>query len=792
MRQGVGRLHLSAIWPPGHPWQGSGAGLLAAYLLVSSAVAVWASPPELVKAALALPVFALLPILVGSALLRLLPLVNDAAGLDPFGRALIEWLLGSLALVSLAVTLQLTGQAFLLQRFGLVALALALGGSFVSRVLPARPVRLRMDGATALALVAAVLVSFAPKAIAAWHTPFPLVSHNFLDPLFFGQPALRMIEQGYLGLENQAHAPGLLTLTAILSQLYDVDPLSVLWMGPFLLYAVFGAGLFLWVRAVSGRSTIAFLATGVGLFILTGHPLFQATPVILRSNTLLLALFPLGLYLTHRLVTESSASRQAKIEGLVALQLCVGLLFAAMNGYRFAVLAQEDRVLWMLGVAFAISLPLMEINRSRWRFDAVPALFIVIVAFQVFHVFEGAIFLTALIAYGLATTLRGSRLELPVAAGLSLVAVGFFLLQDNGVISFPSDFSLASSFVFGSGYEAFSVSFNGRAGALQEVLSREVIALLVIGTAGYLVGRSNSYGRAVLIVGALMFLVYLLPDARAARTNRAMVPFFALLVVAGANVLGVLVRQAFRRIRRDSPLLQEVIQFGLVAAVLPALVTPFVDFNRTVPGGQLFHSDITLVEYELADWFREHTGENVRIISDYQTMLIVSSLSNKVSLTERKLFPFEMSDAGREQMSFIKDFVLRARASPAASSYIHSLADSEPSRERRYLEATGMASEEPRYFVVWTTQTCLWSSRDGLNPIRRAPFPGRVTPSTVAQFSDPRYFRKVAQFGDRAYIFEVLPELDDAASTAPAGLAAGPDAAVPDPPHSSAECLGVP
>ena len=790
MRQIVARLNLSSIWPPGHPWQGSGVGLLVAYLLASSAVAVWASPPELVKAALALPVFAVLPILVGSALLRLLPLVNDSAGLDLFGRALIEWLVGSLALVSLAVTLQLTGQAFLLQRFGLVALALALGGSFVSRVVPVRPVRFRMEGATALALVAAVLVSFTPKAIAARYTPFPLISHNILDPLFFGQPALRMIEQGYLELENQAHAPGLLTLTAILSQLYNVDPLSVLWMGPFLLYAVFGAGLFLWARAVSGRSTFALLATGVGLFILTGNTLFQATPVILRSNTLLLALFPLGLYLTHRLVTESSASRQGNIEGLVALQLCVGVLFAAMNGFQFGVLTQEYRVLWMLGVAFAIGLPLLAINRSRWRCDAVPVLFIVIVAFQVFHVFEGAIFLTALIAYGLAMTLRGSRLELPVAAGLALAAVGFFLLQDHGVISFPPDFSLASSFVFGSSYDASSITFGDRAWALQKALSREVIALLVIGTAGYLAGRSDSYGRAVVIVGALMFLVYLLPDARAVRTNRALVPFLALLVVAGANVLGALARQAISRIRRDSPLLQEVVQFGLVAAVLPALVTPFVDFNSTVPGGQLFHSNITLVEYELAEWFSEETGENVRIISDYQTMLIVSSLSNKVSLTERKLFPFEMSEAGREQMFFIKDFVLRARASPAANFFIRTLADSEPSRERRYLKATGMVSEEPRYFVVWTTQTCLWSIRAGLYPIRRYPFPGRVTPSTVAQFSDPRYFRKVAQFGDQAYIFEVLPQPDSATSAAPAGLAIG--AAAPDPTRSSDECLGVP
>ncbi len=89
----------------GHVSFGSLGSVFVAYLLVTSAVAVWLPVPEIARAALALPALALIPLLVGSALLRFLPILPQTAALDGFGRALVEWLVGSLTLFVLSVVL---------------------------------------------------------------------------------------------------------------------------------------------------------------------------------------------------------------------------------------------------------------------------------------------------------------------------------------------------------------------------------------------------------------------------------------------------------------------------------------------------------------------------------------------------------------------------------------------------------------------------------------------------------------------------------------------------------------
>ncbi|MCH7717937.1 MAG: hypothetical protein IIB21_00565 [Chloroflexi bacterium] len=744
----------------GYARHGPTAALLVAYLLVSSAASVWLSPPEAVKAILALPALVIVPLLVGSALLRLIPIDRDVPGLDGFGRALIEWLVGSLALTALAVVLQLSGQTFLLQRFGLVALALAVASFFVGRLGIPRLAPLPLGGVPVVALGAAALFSMAPKMISAQVTPFPLVAQDLLSPLYFSQPALRMLEHGYLTLnatDSPAHGPGLLILIAVLSQLYNAEPISILWMGPFLLFAVFSTGLLLWAHAVSRQWSTALLVTIVGLFILTGDLPSHLTLLSLRSNSVLFALFPLGLYVMHRLSTEGSASRRAKIESLIALQASVGVLFVAMNAYRLGLFTQDLGIPFTLGAALVIGLLLATANRRRWHWNAIPLLLVIVVAFQTFHVFLGPVLLTALIVYGLATTLRGSQIEGRVTAGLSVAAVGFFLLQFSGVLSFPQGFSLVSPLVFGSMYEGYGPPFAARADALQTALSPLLIVLLLFGAAGSLTGRGGPAGRAVLMAAAVSFLVYLLPDVFAFRTGIAMVPFLAFLIVAGANNLGRLGRQAMRWVGSDRPLIQEVVQLGLVAAALPAILAPFLDHNTLIRPYETYHSDVADVEYALIDWFEENTDENVRIISDPDTTVVLSTFANKVSPVETVLLVREMSPAGREQLRFIQDAVLTAPNGCAAYAAIRSLAGSEPASERRYLEAIGAAEEEPRYFVVWTAKTYFWSKReDGIDPMR-TPQGGDMVLGMVGPFDDSQFVRRVAKIGEQAYVYEVLP-----------------------------------
>ncbi len=761
----------------GEVWFGSLGSVLVAYVLLTVAAALWLPLPEVARAALALPAFALIPLLVGSALLRLLPILNQTSPLDGVGRALVEWLVGSLALAVVVVVLQVGGQSFLLRRIGLIALALAAGGSIATHVGRMRPVPLRVAGATALALATAVLLSIAPKVIVMRYAEFPLLTGNAADvAIHFAQPALRLLEHGYLELQNPSHGPGLVTLLAVLSQLYGVEPLSIIWMGAFLLFAVYGVGLFLWANAVSGRSATAILVTAIGVFLPVEPIFYSASPLVLRSNTILFALFPLALYLMHRLVVTDDVPRRAKTEALIALQGTVGVLFIAMNAYRLGLFSQEVRVLLMLVVAGVLGIMLAAANRRRWNWTGLPALFAIIVGFQVFHVYEGPIFLTALIVYGIALTARGLSLDRTVAAALCLAVGGFFLLQFSGILAFPQDFSISSA-VFGSTYENFSPDFAGQVDLLKLTLSPVVLVLMLLGVAGFLASKSEANGRAVVMAAAVMFVFYFLPDPFAFRINKSFAPFLAFLIVAGAANTGTLVSRMVRGSAGAPALFRNVAQLGMIAVVLPAVVVPFLQ-SASSPAQVAVYPKVADVEYELATWFGEHTDENARIVSDSQTMLLLTSLGNRVSIAERKFLLEEMSPAGRDQMTFIKEAVLAAPTGCAAYVGIHSLDGTEPVPERRYLAAIGAESREPDYFVVWTPKTFLWATR----PERIDPVLSPVTVDTMPwwqqgmlPFQDTRFFRPVTQIGQEAYVFQALPAAD-VGTQAPASCS-GPSAA---------------
>ena len=730
----------------GSAWSGSLGLVLVAYLVLTVAAAAWLPLPEVATAALALPALALIPLLVGSALLRLLPVLHQSSALDGIGRALVEWLVGSLALAVLAVVLQLGGQAFLLQRFGLIALALAAGGAIGCYARGMRPMRIRVSGTTVLGLATVVLLSVAPQAIVARYTEFPQLTGNAADvAINFAQPALRMLEYGYLELENPSHGPALVTLLAILSQLYGAEPLSIRGMGPFLLFAVYGLGLFLWAKAVSGRPTTAVLVTAIGVFLPVTPVFSGASPLALQSNALLFALFPLALYLIHRLVVADDAPMRSKTEALIALQGSVGVLFLAMNAYRIGLFGQDTRVLLMLVTAGALGIALAAANGRRWRWTGLPALFAIVVAFQVFHAFESPIFLTALMVYGTALTVRGLSLNRNVAAGLCLAAGGFFFLQFAGILSLPD-----------------SQEFAAQVDLLKLTLSPVVLVLMLLGVAGFLARKSEANGRAVVMAAAVMFVLYFLPDPFAPRVNKTVAPFLALLIVAGAFNIGTLVSRLVRRSGGTPTLFRNVAQLGMIAVVLPSLVVPFLQ-SASFPSRVAVSPNVASVEYELAAWFRDHTNENALIVSDSQTMLLLTSLSNRISVAERKFVLKEVSAAGREQLTFLKEAVLGAPTGCAAYAAIRTLAGTEPVSERRYLNAIGAQSLEPDYFVVWTPKTFLWTTRPGridpvLSPVTEATMPWWE--QGMLPFRDTRFFRPVTQIGQEAYVFQALPAAD--------------------------------
>jgi tetratricopeptide (TPR) repeat protein len=276
-------------------------------------------------------------------------------------------------------------------------------------------------------------------------------------------------------------------------------------------------------------------------------------------------------------------------------------------------------------------------------------------------------------------------------------------------------------------------------------------------------------GFVVVSMFSVASFIFFLPESSGIRSHKQMAPFasYALAYVLAGPYASLRARLPARKRRLAAFALG-----ALIAALLPQLVLPFYDHYTIEPSSEgSYPSILADYDYLAVDWLVENTGREVRLVSDYYTMQVMSEMADKVTLVEPPIHPATLTDLGRAHLQLVKDRVFLASEATRARDAIYELADeslfSDKYLQRDYLAATGQSVADVSFVVVVTGRTSLWVEQESLHLVHsRAKIGIDVNPRHVQAFRDLRCFEPLYQVGERLYIFAVKPPFDGAEGTA--------------------------
>ncbi|MFC2030595.1 tetratricopeptide repeat protein [Chloroflexota bacterium] len=748
------------------------------YVLVASLVCYSLPLSALVRALLALPAVVILPLQLGSLLLKVanrwIPELPTAR--NPIARGLIGWWTGLVLLAGLANALQHLGLFALLKPLPWLVLGILAAYAIYGLVRSGGWARLDLDMIRDLLrnewpILAALLLGFTPLWIHKRAFPFPIFMRNsFTLANMVYQPVERLLRDGYLTFEP-SHKTGSYLLIFLPSALSNVDPLAMAWSLPFLQVAVFALGLYLWAYEVSRSRLLAVLVPLFGGFVLSAGPLFETTPLVFRSNSVQLALLPLTLWVLHRYADRRPSSKGLALPVLLSAAGFVGW-FAVIHsdklfwpGCLLALYPGQDlvRLMHLYGVEWSartaavfgwLALPVLFLVRALFGRDHphrdLVSLFFLLTAFQFqLHAWEAPIFLGIAWAYLVAKILLKQRALHPFAyvviAGIWL----FWFLQWAGVITLAG-----SSPLFDLLFFWVSVSPNiPRVTDLVEILRNAhaplTLGLWALGMAGMLAQRKQA-GLLISLMATLGLFVYFLPEPNGVRAYKVIIPF-------AAYTLAWIVAQTYQTIARCRHKIARSLSLVAFAAALiylsGGLVQPFqLYYTRSQPG-ERYTSYMADYEELALSWLRENLPENARLISDPHSTHLFSELTNSIDPLEHAMTTTEMSSVGQRQVTQIKEDVFRAKNSLSAYRALHTLAQHELSfHNRDYAQKTGRTSD-PTLLVLLSGKTSQWIAEPGIDALY-APVIEPVDPAHLAPLDDLRYFRLRYQDHDYMLIFE--------------------------------------
>jgi hypothetical protein len=303
--------------------------LFISYVLASF-LSVGSGAPGILKAFLALPGLVLFPLLFGAALLSWKAILrSDKAGqrLPTFGKLegwLFSWFVGFLSIFVIMFLWLLHTQG-VWEAVGVLLVVCFFGALRLDREND-WPSSVSKRNLALLSLL--VVIGLIPIAIIAWGT-FPLPSSRaytvtgHLYPFVNNVATYGIPDTPY----DVTHPPSLNILYGLVSRMFSLDPLALLWAVPFLLVPTLSVGMFLLAKEFSKRLDVAFAASILGVW------LFAATnaadyPVAAEAPYVLYALCPYVYLLFHRLARNHEAKMWQ-----VILSLAINLTFVLAIGF---------------------------------------------------------------------------------------------------------------------------------------------------------------------------------------------------------------------------------------------------------------------------------------------------------------------------------------------------------------------------------------------------------------------------------------------------------------------------
>lgn len=630
--------------------------LLFLYIIAGYVVGYIVPIPATIKSILALPSWLIIPYFVGSFLrliFRRLRFVSFA-GLNA---KLFSMIFGIYSLIIVTFLLDLFGLSSILVNLYLIVLGFAfcylvyksyrrnddflINTSNLKTYLPI--------------LLFCVLTSIIPAMMKISVPGFPYGTVEVISiPFEQTQPALRFMNYGYLQHPRVYDYVSL----GITSSLFNIDPLSFIWASPLLMMFIFSVGLYLFTYGITKNMTLSFLTVFVGSFL--NMNIFRDIPILFRANTILYSLLPFLLYLSYKKVSGKNYRPRDIILVFGLTAILIGFYVYLVESNFWSLFVPIDLVqplewkshIWIPAITITTAPVLLLVGyvsrtfgKNSFLNDTFP--FFLFISFFCFAFQEiesiAFIFFIFIFAFFYILT-RNSKARLIIYAFIILI-VAFITYQNF----FPQiDMLNPISSVILPQYSKsleimpFALRFNW---VFSINLSAPLVLLLILGVVVCLISKRKDYLLVSSAFLAALFL-YLFPESYAYRFYKELTVVMAFVMAVG--IWRLLVALSDLRKKYSTVIISAL----LITLLLPILITPiYTRYYQSSLGQSL----LVEPEYLTTQWLKENTPENSIMVSDFVTMELLGTLSNRMLPIDRHYTVDGLSEESKQSLWHIKN-----------------------------------------------------------------------------------------------------------------------------------------
>jgi len=490
--------------------------------------------PDIVCSFLALPTLILLPILSGNALICIVERVWIRSSKSTFPNIglipnlIFEWFLGFYFIYAFLFVFLLHTQNIIFA-IAIMVIMCWIGAWRLDRRLFVHSSTL-MTRKSFLLLLTLMIIGLVPISIIKLYGTFPLPSSRAYT---VGGHLYRFVyniaEHGIPDSPyDVVHPPSLNMLYGLVSRMFSIDPLSLLWSVPFLLLVILSVGMFLFAYEVSGRKELALLASVVGVWILSGTNAAD-WPVAPEATYVIYALNPLIFYIFLRLSKmKQIGPRHIVFSFILSSVFVLALKYAISVTTDYTATSPYIIFYQSLILSYLVALMLTLKMNSYYALSFV--IMITLVSMHTSYVGPITSLVATLLFITHKSSTNNSRNSLNVALQFSLIAFSslYIGLQLLNVMEIPVYNAISS--LLGLGGPSYH-TFDWKTRQLIIGSSEFALSLFFLGML-YLVFSGNKEDLAVATTTLLVLLIYFLPEGLSYRVIDVLAPFMAYAIAS--------------------------------------------------------------------------------------------------------------------------------------------------------------------------------------------------------------------------------------------------------------------
>ncbi len=589
--------------------------------------------PEIVKGFLALPVFLIIPYMIGNAsfyAIKYFLRIDDET--NKISRFIIYWCIGTIVITLLAMFLESINMFNIYSYVGFLGI-LSMWGVIKDTSknrLCNKKITHKNKGYTfnrIFPLLLSFLIGIIPAIFISHFSPFPFIygidcfHHSFSSGV--------IINHGHFFLDS-SYFPTFHLFISVLTVIFNahLETMSFFWTARFLTYPACAVGIYLFIYQISKDNKIALLGSFIGVWFMMIVPQYMPLSIhyYFTPKIMVDILFPFFLYLIHKTLIANKKIFMFKSKDLVIL-LTLPLAYIL---FLFVIDHWIKQIydIYSIVILTSILIYIFILKKVTTDTNKTEAFILTVVCLTLFYFHKPmgllAIMIILLWCFSIWFAQKSKFKSFLIIYLWMLFVLLFFLLQFFDILQFQT-----IGMRYGGSDENLPV--RGYIHFIHSTITSSVISplflFLCIGmTYALFFDRQKYLHLSLIFIVFFIFFISFLPVKFMERVFPFVVPFFVYFVSLGIIQLSNMIRKTYK-----SKLAQPLFITLIIVIVVIVAINPYMSYiNKIVSPSNPHFTFYTEKEYDTYRWLGEVTkNRDAIIITDSLTRSLASGISQK-------------------------------------------------------------------------------------------------------------------------------------------------------------------